>query len=277
MEVKSCFSRILNKLAFIMNYPEQLKTDNWKRKRQKILQRDKNKCQNCNNEFLIKELQKGLFNGYCFPTQRNAIDIDGFGEEKLLKAGIDEKYCNFLNKHAFVYSKKIQNWKRTVLGLRKPTDLEFKILIEYNNKIDHLIIQYSQTLDPTLWNYITALNNEKITRLIELENEQSLTDLNWVFMLGLHIHHNYYIKDLKAWEYKDDALKTLCYDCHETLHKNELIPVYNNEYKLIGNFHYCLRCHGAGVFPEYNHVQNGICFRCNGMRYEELITNINTM
>lgn len=32
----------------------------------------------------------------------------------------------------------------------------------------------------------------------------------------LHIHHLYYHNDykVKAWEYKDDAYKTLCKDCH---------------------------------------------------------------
>jgi len=24
----------------------------------------------------------------------------------------------------------------------------------------------------------------------------------------------------------------------------------------------CPRCHGKGYLPEYNHIQNGICFRC---------------
>jgi hypothetical protein len=33
----------------------------------------------------------------------------------------------------------------------------------------------------------------------------------------------------------------------------------------------CLKCFGAGAFPEYNHIQNGICFRCNGAKYEEFI------
>jgi hypothetical protein len=33
----------------------------------------------------------------------------------------------------------------------------------------------------------------------------------------------------------------------------------------------CARCHGAGGFPEYRHVQNGVCFRCHGSRYDEFI------
>lgn len=39
------------------------------------------------------------------------------------------------------------------------------------------------------------------------------------------------------------------------------------------NFTPCKRCAGYGYFPEYKHVENGICFRCGGNRYEELITH----
>lgn len=35
----------------------------------------------------------------------------------------------------------------------------------------------------------------------------------------------------------------------------------------------CHRCKGAGFFPEFRHVSNGVCFRCNGSRYEELFNN----
>ena len=34
----------------------------------------------------------------------------------------------------------------------------------------------------------------------------------------LNAHHKYYSYDLKAWEYPDDALITLCKTCHETIH-----------------------------------------------------------
>ncbi len=39
----------------------------------------------------------------------------------------------------------------------------------------------------------------------------------------------------------------------------------------IGALKPCYRCHGTGYFPEYNHVEDGICFRCRGAKYEQLI------
>lgn len=31
----------------------------------------------------------------------------------------------------------------------------------------------------------------------------------------LHVHHTYYEKGFKPWEYPDDSLRCLCEDCHE--------------------------------------------------------------
>lgn len=32
----------------------------------------------------------------------------------------------------------------------------------------------------------------------------------------LHVHHRYYLPGLEPWEYKDDILVTLCFECHES-------------------------------------------------------------
>jgi len=35
----------------------------------------------------------------------------------------------------------------------------------------------------------------------------------------LHVHHRYYAQDRMPWEYDDDALVTLCEDCHTHIHE----------------------------------------------------------
>lgn len=90
----------------------------------------------------------------------------------------------------------------------------------------------------------------------------------------LHVHHKHYISGLDPWEYKDSELITLCDSCHNYVHSTTRVPVYRLEGdKLVEvTLTPCRRCGGAGRFPEYKHVQNGICFRCHGARYEELIS-----
>lgn len=84
---------------------------------------------------------------------------------------------------------------------------------------------------------------------------------------GLNVHHKYYIKNSLPWDYEDDALVTLCDECHKKIHKTINIPVYRNakiKEAFIGNAELCNRCGGGGYLPQYEHVENGVCFKCWG-------------
>jgi 5-methylcytosine-specific restriction endonuclease McrA len=111
---------------------------------------------------------------------------------------------------------------------------------------------------------------------LSIEDEEiSVTYKNYVFFVrlnpnlftykGLNVHHKYYITGLKPWEYDDDALITLCQECHQKRHEIA-IPKYRSLSKNIidAYCHKCKRCGGSGYLPQYNHVQNGICFNCGG-------------
>lgn len=83
---------------------------------------------------------------------------------------------------------------------------------------------------------------------------------------GLNVHHKYYINGLMPWEYDDDALVTLCQECHKKRHETA-IPKYKTLSKNIIDCcycHKCDRCCGSGYLPQYNYIQNGICFKCGG-------------
>ena len=93
----------------------------------------------------------------------------------------------------------------------------------------------------------------------------SLRYSTWDFkMKGLNIHHTYYIKGRKPWEYEGEALVTLCENCHKKRHETSHVPYYDNEKHLIGHFVPCDRCGGSGYLPQYSHVEHGICFKCGG-------------
>ncbi len=83
-----------------------------------------------------------------------------------------------------------------------------------------------------------------------------------------HVHHTYYLKDSLPWEIDESALQTQCGLCHKRIHDRTIIKVFKQiENRLIetnNNDIYCSRCHGSGYFPEYDHIQGGICFRCHG-------------
>lgn len=84
---------------------------------------------------------------------------------------------------------------------------------------------------------------------------------------GLNVHHKYYIKGKAPWEYEDDALVTLCEECHRETHRTTRIPIYRNYNATkieCGTAIPCSRCNGSGYLPQYQHVEDGICFQCWG-------------
>ena len=54
-------------------------------------------------------------------------------------------------------------------------------------------------------------------------------------MFDLNVHHKYYSAYpngvlVKPWDYPDDALITLCKDCHKKAHQNKKIKTYHRKY-----------------------------------------------
>ena len=103
----------------------------------------------------------------------------------------------------------------------------------------------------------------------------SLSYKNYVFFVslspnqfvykGLNVHHKYYILGKKPWEYEDNALVTLCENCHHKRHEKPISKyrsLLNKDF--VGYCKPCNRCGGSGYIPQYNHIQYGICFKCGG-------------
>lgn len=85
----------------------------------------------------------------------------------------------------------------------------------------------------------------------------------------LQVHHKFYVLENLPWEYKDEDLITLCNWCHTAFHEVNSVSVYksNKEVEML-KVSACSRCSGVGWLSEYIHVQNGVCFQCNGYGYE---------
>lgn len=243
-----------------MTYREQLSDILWKEKRQSIIERDKLKCLICYNE-----------------KYKNKFNL-GFIFSNLIPHGSSETV--FHNKYHITH---IWDFKKNIIETAFINNPKFTLDKSYNvvykKNENHVHILALKSIE----NNKIQLNND-ILKLIEFGikaklAEESLNEIyraeknddKWDVVLGLHVHHKYYQQGLLAWEYPPEALITLCWDCHEILHSTILIPILDIEGNNIGEMTPCLRCHGAGEFPEYTHINSGICFRCDGAKYEELI------
>lgn len=243
-----------------MNYQEQLLDSRWKEKRNKIINRDKNVCQTCKNLKILKTSKPALLLSKNSDREFRIWDIKDNKNTAAIYAG---NSINF-------------NTNRSILGFYLPNNNYnlisgiLKHTIEYNAKK-----KFSGSLDDSdlvevdlfLYDYYM------VNKAIEFLDKNRIETFEWQYIFNLHVHHKYYKTSLMAWEYPDESLVTLCWDCHEELHKNTLIPIFSED-EVEGYLTPCYRCYGAGEFPEFNHIQSGICFRCNGERYEELINNI---
>jgi hypothetical protein len=92
----------------------------------------------------------------------------------------------------------------------------------------------------------------------------------------LHIHHTYYVYDKLPWEYDSKCFETLCSSCHKKLHLEQFVNVYIEiDGQLIkkDELRACYRCASVGYFPQYSHVEHGVCFRCRGARFENFIVS----
>jgi hypothetical protein len=262
-----------------MTYAELLQSSKWSDKRNEIVQRDKHKCQKCLNE---KYLEKKIVPFNIQPYFNKSIIIINEHPYKIL---IDKKFTYFLSfksnpKEPILIILETSNEKIQVLGF-----CVLNILITDNDlKLEHqfLINQQAEKYDEperkkAIIQYLmatTPINNielkTKFANRYIRENFKDENSIKWFDIKNLHVHHKYYQYGKLPWEYPDEALTTLCWNCHEELHKNEKIPNLDNNGHLISELTPCSRCFGAGCFPEYNHIQNGICFKCNGAKYEEL-------
>ncbi len=246
-----------------MTYAELLESDLWKQKRKLVIQRDNFKCTNCQNVEYGKEYKVGLIfsNLINHKAALSTIVKDmwlthiwNFKDDTVITTFINKTFSFDNSKSYIAYYDEEQGGKyANVIALRM---IDNKLIELNDNVLD--IIKFGL--------------KGKISEDTLIEVYKPITPFDsWEFAKDLHVHHKYYQTNLLPWDYPDSALTTLCWKCHEKLHNNEKITVLDSKGDEIGEYTYCHRCHGAGVFPEYSHVQSGICFRCHGARYEELI------
>ena len=244
-----------------MEYKEQLQSIEWENKRKEILKRDNNRCIKCSNKSFENNFKRGLLINKDFdPRQAPPYKRDNdylckvwtFDEPMVLNTFINfSNYSDQENYICYYYENLTRPDLANVVAMQKIGSDEIEMDKNFHKNLRE------RKLNPKF----TENTKQKILAPIQ-------EDSNWEIISNLHIHHTYYQVGLKAWEYPDNSLQTLCWECHENLHKNTLVPKYDLNGNEIGKLKTCLRCHGAGIFPEFSHVYFGICFRCDGYKYE---------
>lgn len=212
-----------------MNYKEQLETPEWKEKRKVILERDECQCTKCSekrSDFLGFDYEFGVLDYNDFTNKGYVIKRTGNLSEKLeLSLNNVSIKCNFL-----------------VGDLIKVPLNKLKIAKQWKEPKNPLMFKFNSL-------ELVCFNEDEY-------DEDKFFDLN--------IHHKYYQKGKKAWEYENDALITLCRKCHHTEHNTNDIPILDDKGQIIDFAKKCDKCNGSGALSDYKYYHNGICFKCNG-------------
>lgn len=251
----------MNDYISLRDYPSQLETYEWKQKRIEILERDKYRCQICG-----KGKSTVLYN----PSSDRDSDISIGIDYSYSTISIDDILFTHFSVQDFIDIISAKNLSLTptdyvvssndILGvLAEPHTNEFPVNCED--------VEINLVRHPTGMLYFIVNREEDNLSNIKLHTPYFIDH-----PISLNVHHKHYIIGHKAWEYDDEDLVTLCNECHTKVHHAIGAPVYlhKNGYMKEVPLTPCFRCEGTGYFPEYKHVENGICFRCRGARFEEL-------
>lgn len=250
-----------------LNYQEQLETREWKSRRKEIIERDKHTCLFCGKSKSLRIV---------FEDNEYYVGID-FSKEKITPS--DYSIIEYGTK----FSDEIEKWNNHEIKIGPlPIYSQIGVLSAegiFFYTVWTILNDYKSVNMRTECYIAKLLCNDGYVVSVLYTDEDDLYDLvlRRVYVqkepVTLTVHHKRYILGKQAWEYEDDGLVTLCQHCHSKVH--EFLPVQTyaqmkGKLKVM-NYTPCIRCNGTGYLPEYKHVENGICFRCRGARFEELI------
>jgi hypothetical protein len=277
-------------------YADLLNSNEWKRKRLQIIARDKDKCQFCFNEKFLKyhAFGKGYIRNtdesswsrksrnnapwylYIFdPLNNKKLDVVFWNDYYNPKSDYIVYFYPFytcqakiIALHKFEINYKRKSYSKTILINKALNETQNTVLPVSNDKDKFVVMDFNE--------YFNQIKIEFEQYMISvLKEEENWKSLNWDYIFGLNVHHKCYRSGKNPWEYDNSDLITACELCHTKIHEshNNKVPVFDDNNDIISYFTPCSRCNGVGMLPEYIHVQAGICFRCNGAQYDELILN----
>lgn len=264
-------------------YKSLLLSKEWQHKRQIIIERDGKKCTQCNNENLLNNCYIGVVhfnNKYHHPSYKTdhlfKLKIIDYKSNELLEKDIGVEHLNLnMDKVYVVYY--LPKWNNP--SPSSDIDVFFNFVADSSIMAIRVIDGFELLKEPIKDDFASFLCGEDVYRLNGYISEKTFKAIYskdypsfiWIKTFRLHVHHTYYQEGKDPWEYPDISLKTFCWLCHEKFHSQQKVPYLNRDGLKIGEVTPCSRCSGAGVFPEYNYIEQGICFRCRGAKYEEFI------
>jgi len=260
-----------------MNYIELLKSEDWKKKRKSILERDNYSCQRCGTgkkcelgterftvptnylkvfkkiEFISNHGLNTNVVSFTLPNDKRILAKTNFSKNEFDRSSSYVFAINLVSKDKIQYPFNGSVLEDTKLNLfHNQNEIFFSNYIL--NKISHPNVE---------------LDKEGIWFVLENNLDKYVKD-NTV----LHVHHKCYRQNIEIWNQKDDEYVALCNICHAIIHDNQLIPFFDKNGNVIQYMTPCPKCGGRRRLECYKHVDDGICYECKGTGKIIALTNI---
>ena len=273
----------------IEEYAQLLKNKEWEKKRESILKRDDYTCQKCGcrgfsfRSFKISnysELEELMY-GWTIedkPVIDFLKDIKWSSDEYISMSIFERKHIR-LNRWLINFSDNENNTFSYVSdnsllhSYLKEEFLNIKICNNDRESSTSIDLYAFKLRSCNLNNYIKIFDKvgdvsiliDNKLYIFRTQNPYHIFRFKFLNFVTLHVHHKYYIENKNPWEYDNDALITLCSECHSETHNQEATPLFSKDGQLlILNLPICNRCNGRGVLPQYKYYMNGVCFKCLG-------------
>lgn len=294
-----------------MHYTEQIRHPLWKTREQQIIARDRQRCASCGNERLLEGVVSlpavHTQNGdnkviYSFQDPDSPANLAVFPKYALESHPFwalvqfrreGDRQKKFVNPIGLAPrdGSAVYDISEILVERAKKLYPEISEMFPSLKEIDGLA-DFIKNIPPeerkqkitaikvVIGSYVFAF--KKLAKSLSLDAEKmklridynpAHPELLWHLLHGLLVRHKFFQPGKKLWEYPTEALETLCYLCHKDRHEGGTTPAYDEEMNSIGECHHCPQCHGAGWLPQYHYQDEGVCFRCRGARYQELMNS----
>jgi hypothetical protein len=231
-------------------YTLLLESDEWVNKRNKIVNRDNNRCSKCFNLSFINEIELNARLARCFITKKGVFfNFKDIQSSDLITRMYNASIEDIIHDNLYFILTTHQNQIIAV----------FKLII---NEIASSFIDYLNKSSELVTNKMEFELTEIFRKFYSTEAKQ----ISWIHTKYLNVHHTFYQKGKNPWEYEDQHLITLCQPCHFKVHEEETIYLHDERGGKI-ELIICNRCGGTGNLPHYHYVDKGICFKCLGNRF----------
>lgn len=244
------------------SFTRKLRQEEWIKKADSLIEQAGLKCEQCNNSDLLKNTSVGFLvksweKGYSVSVATLPRDNHP-GFSRIIIQNRKHRYQSEFDRFVYFPSN---------IELDFDDNLAYVIYYEDRGGNPDQLVAISQ-LD--ILPEIEPWDHDLEEDIFPFKSDSFIRSSNFILNRRLYIHFKEYIDGTLPWEYPNSKLICLCWKClknYIAVNKVKHLDLKGRDIELLTP---CRRCLAQGYFAEYNEINSGLCFQCEGHRYREI-------